>query len=429
MATPTADTLTVPAGTAVVYGGRAGGAAAPFTVRADGIWTWFTAPEAIQLGDYLYVGWVDSTGKCGATRLHIPTQAAQHFNLSAALEVDDHNNASMIALPDGRQVWFYGIHNDTAFRYRIWNGTGPFDQASSWTAEQLRGTGQGPYSYPKPLLFSGDASGKLWAFWRRWTDGGGGTRSLAYRTCAGITGSSDTWSAYTDVLIESGARPYVMARHDGVTTLHVIVSSAHPNEATYISLHHFKGVLDGSGAMTWRDSADSLIAAPFGIASTTRIDDGGNMKRWISDCGIGADGHPRALWMRYPNNNGTAIEYWHSRWTGSSWVATKLTDDGGGLYSAEQYYHGGLRFDANDCTRVYLSAPISGVRQVQEWRTADEGATWSRHRTITSGGTAGNPLRLRPVSPRGHDGRIALLWCEGSYTSFTSYLTDIKGAG
>jgi hypothetical protein len=106
-----------------------------------------------------------------------------------------------------------------------------------------------------------------------------------------------------------------------------------------------------------------------------------------------------------------------------------VTDDGGGLYAGEQYYHGGLRFHHGDVTRVYLSAPVSGVRQIQEWRTSNNGAAWSSFRQITTGGTAGTPLKFRPVGVKGGDGRINLLWCQGTYTSFTNYSTALHAAG
>jgi hypothetical protein len=133
--------------------------------------------------------------------------------------------------------------------------------------------------------------------------------------------------------------------------------------------------------------------------------------------------------MRYPGNNGSQIEYWHARWTGSAWSLNKITDDCAGLYSPEIFYHGGMAFDRADPTRVYLSAPISGVRQVQEWRTSDAGATWAKHRDLTSGGTAGTPLKARPVGVFNGDGRIRVLWWEGRYTSYTNYDTLIKAAG
>jgi hypothetical protein len=399
---------------------------APTQLVSDGNWTWFTMPEAVQSGDYIHFGSVSSDGRCRAHRANADTGATETFDCSGVLEVDDHNNCSVLALGDGRWAFFFGQHNDPVFRYRIWNGTGDFTNSANWSSVPQRGTGEGPYSYPKPFIFPGDtSSGRVWLFHRRQIDGS--TRSLTFRRSATLTASSDPWSAYTDVLLESGARPYVVMRQSG-NRVHVAASSAHPNEATFITIRHFYADLN-SGSLDWKDSTGASLSTPFDVAATTRADDGGNLKRWVSDVGVGTDGRPRILWMRYPNNDGTAVEYWHSRWTSSAWVANKVTDDGAGLYAGEQYYHGGLRFDSDDVTRVYLSAPISGVRQIQEWRTSDDGATWTQHRQLTSGGSANNPLKARPIGVVGGDGRVRLMWWQGTYTSFTNFSTAIWGVG
>jgi hypothetical protein len=400
-----------------------------FEVVSDGIWTWFTVPEAVQVGDYIYLGTVSSDGRCRAHRLHINTQTTQTFDLSGVLEVDDHNNASVLPLADGRVAFFYGEHNDPTFKTRVWDGSGAFTSSGSWSAQEARGNSEGPYSYPKPFIFPGDStSGRVWLFHRRWTDGTGNTRSISYRNSATIgSGGTDPWSAFTDVLVETDARPYVVTYQVG-DRVHFAISSAHPNEATFTTIRHFRCDM-ASGTLSWAATGGGSLTPPFAVSAATRADDGGNSKRWVSDVGVGADTHPRILWTKYPNGDGTAIEYWHSRWTGSAWVAHKITDDGAGLYAAEQYYHGGLRFHQGDVTKVYLSAPVSGVRQVQEWRTTDSGATWTQYRQITSGGTAGTPLKARPIGVKGGDGRVLLLWWQGTYTSFISYSTSVRAAG
>jgi hypothetical protein len=332
-------------------------------------------------------------------------------------------------MPDGRIAFFYGSHNDSEFKYRIYNGTGDFAASGAWSAQSNRGVGDGPYSYPKPFIFPGDTTaGRVWLFHRRWTDGSGTTRTMTFRRTNTLTSSSDPWNAYTDVLLETGQRPYVVTYQDG-DKLHCAISSAQPNESTFLTINHFYGEMT-AGSLVWKRSDGTTISGlPFAVSATTRADDGGDVKRWVSDIGVDADGRPRILWMKYPNNNGTAIEYWHSRWTGSAWVAHKVTDDGAGLYAGEEFYHGGLRFHQGDVTRIYLSAPISGVRQVQEWRTTDSGATWSKHRDITTGGTANNPLKARPIGVKGGDGRVNVLWWQGTYTTFVNYSTSIRAAG
>lgn len=424
------------AGRVAFKGAAAGGGVDPldaFEVTSDGIWTWFTMPEAVQVGDYIYLGTVSSDGRCRAHRINLNAQTTETFDLSGVLEIDDHNNASVLVQDDGSIAFFYGAHNDSLFRYRIWDGSGSFTSSGSWTVEEARGSAQGPYSYPKPFVFPGDTTaGRVWLFHRRWTDGGGGTRTLTFRNSATIgSGGSDPWSAYTDVLLETDNRPYVVMFQDG-NKVHCAASSDQPNESTFLTIRHFYGEMT-SGSLVWKTSDGTTIGGslPFNIAATTRADDGGDVKRWVSDITVDDSGNPRILWMKYPNNDGTEIEYWHSRWTGSAWVAHKITDDGEGLYLAEEFYHGGLRFKWGDPTRVFLSAPISGVRQIQEWSTSDNGATWSQVRALTSGGTLATPLKARPIGVHNSDGRVNCLWWEDSaYVTWADYgPAVVKAAG
>lgn len=431
MVTARADSYSIASG-ADLHAGRA--APSPFDggleVTADGIWTWFTRPEVVQIGNALYTGTVSSDGRCRAHRTDLSTGATLTFDLSGVLEVDDHNNTSFLALEDGRLAAFYGAHNDTQFKYRIWNpSAGAFDNAAAWAAQQARGTGNGPYSYPNPIRFSQD-SPKVWLFSRRWLSGGGDTRNLSYRTAPNLTSAPPhDWSAFTDVYTVSGRIPYWRTAQDGVNRVHFAITDMHPVQGQS-SLGHFYGQLDGSNVMRWyqTDGTEITDTLPFGYGSITPVYDGTAVRCWVSDCTIDSDGRPRILWMRYPNNNGTAIEYWHSRWTGSAWVNHKIADDGAALYPGEPFYHGGLCFDGLSPSTIYLSAPILGVRQVQEWVTLDSGAAWAKVRDLTTGGTVGTPLKARPIGVKGGDGRVNVLWWEGTYTTFTNYSTRVVGA-
>lgn len=399
----------------------------PFEITSDGIWTWFTDPRARVGGGYLYTMAVDSAGTCRIHKTSLLDSTTTSANLSSvALEDDDHNNGSINFLPDGRLLAFYGKHNDTTFRYKVSDSAGDI---SAWSAEQARGSGQGPYSYPNAFQFD-NAGTERWFLFYRQGGGGGAAPSLSYRTCDDITTfPAATWSSESDVYFMTGDTPYWKLAHDGANRLHVVCTDLHPVQGQS-SLYHFYIECDGAGVLHYYTSAGVEITSPPFVASEfTQIYDGSTTKCWVSDAIVDSDGHPRVLWMRYPGNDGSAIEYWHARWDGSAWVTAKITDDGAGLYSPEVYYHGGMAFDTANPSNVYLSAPISGVRQIQEWRTSDSGATWAQHRVITSGGTAGNPLRGRPFSPYGHDGRLSVIWWEGAYTTFTNFSTSVRGAG
>lgn len=424
MPTPRPDTYSIASG-ADLWAGRDGPAfqAGPLQYVANGIWTWFTDPRARVVGDYLYTMAVNSAGTCQIHRTGLDTADTTSFNLSSTgLEIDDHDNGSINELASGKLLAFYGKHNDAVFRYRV--STSAAD-ISAWSAEQARGSGGGPYSYPNPFRFS-NTGDKIWLTYRQ--DGGGGDNvTLSYRTCDDIeTFPAATWSAETDIYGNAGYTAYWKLRQDG-NKLHVACTNLHPVQGQS-SLYHFYLQISEAGALTAHasDGTDITADMPLVPADITQVYDGSSVKAWVADCAVGADGHPRVLWMRYPGNNGSAIEYWHARWTGSAWTSNKITDDGAGLYSPEVYYPGGLSFDSLDATKVYLSAPVSSKRQIQEWRTADDGATWAKHRDITTDSASGQ--RLRPFSPMDHDSRLSVIWFEGTYTTFTSYSTALWGA-
>jgi hypothetical protein len=402
--------------------GRGTPVLAPAQIIADGVWTWFSDPRAVYYNGATYIMAVDSAGTCRIHKYVHATGVTTSTNLSSVgLEIDDHNNGSLVFLSNGKIVAFYGQHNDSTFRYKVSTNA---EDITSWSAEQARGSGEGNYSYPNCFELS-QVPGKHWLFTRRWKDGGA-TRNPSYRTFTDLgTIPSATVSAYTDVFEVSSQRPYWKIASNGVDTLHFAITNGHPNETT-TSLYHFYMQLV-AGVPKYYTSAGVEITAglPFGTANVTQVYDGSSTECWVSDCAIDGSGYPRILWMRYPGNDGSAIEYYHARWNGSTWTNVKITDDGAGLYSGELFYHGGLCFDSQDISKVYLSKPVSSVRQIQKWATTDNGATWSKTADVTSGGSS---KRLRPYSPRNHNGYMPLIWLDGTYTTYTNYNMAIWGS-
>jgi len=125
----------------------------------------------------------------------------------------------------------------------------------------------------------------------------------------------------------------------------------------------------------------------------------------------GGDGDYRARW---------------AKWDGSQWtVGSEITAMGGSLPETH-YYEGGLSLDSQDPTTVYVSVETSNRNyQIQEWTTSDDGASWSKVRDVSpSGPTVTSPTkRGRPISPRGHQDDLRVLWWEGRYDFYTDYKT------
>ncbi len=403
--------------------GHAAAVRSDFQIASNAVWTWFTDPRAVHYNGATYIGWINSSGSVGITKYTHSTRVSTHFTLHASLEVDDHNNVAVHILTDGRIATFYCKHNDaTGHRYRI--STNPED-ISAWDSETVISSGITlPVTYANPRRLSQDPD-RLWLFYRAGA-GASTNNGLHYKTTTDLA----SWGAQVAVWknITGGAStPYYKLIDDGVKRFHFAATDQHP-VGGQSSVYHWYMELDGSNVPHWykSDGTEILTALPHAPAVATLVSDGSTVRRWIWDIAIGQDGHPRILGTRYPNNDGSDIRYMHWRWSGAAWVETEILADGTGLYSPEIYYAGGICFDSADPSCIYLSAPINGVREIQEWRTLDNGATWAKVRDVT-GNTASGVLNARPYSPRNHANDLAVLFWSGTYTTFTNYSTNVRG--
>lgn len=437
MATPRGNAYAVASGGGV-FAGRPAPTVAPFEIIADGAWTWCdTIVNAVERNGALYVQVVDSAGTNWIYKRVIVTGVTTSFQLGpTALEADDHNAGSLMFDALGRIVSVFGRHNDDWYRFR--RSTAPED-ISSYSAVSLRGATQGPYSYPHLTRLS-QMPNRAWLLSRRWEDGTGVTRRLTMRTADTMDALSDAeypnvnpWSAPpTDLWRVAGYIPYWQLADDGVRTLHVAAIDRHPVQGQN-SLYHWYMRLDDDNSMRWYRSDGTEITGatlPFGPANVTEVYDGSTVRCWAYDLALDAAGRPRILYCRYPGNGNPVapVEYWQARWTGAEWAHSFVVIDDHGLYVPEVYYAGGLSYDRSDASRIALSAPISGVRQIQEWAFTEATESWSQVRVLTSGGTRGSPLKFRPIYVRDRQVGPRWLWLEGRYTTYTDYATKVMAS-
>lgn len=379
-------------------------------IAPDGCWTWFTDPRAVYYNGSTYIGWVDSVGTVGITKYRHFNGAVEEFNLSSVgFNQNDHANAAVHILPNGKIMAIYGEHNDASgMRYRI--STNPED-ISAWSSEVILAVST-PYTYSNPHYLS--QTGKTYCHYRS-GQGGAGTNPMNVRAFDGAAWDTErTWLAQTD------ERPYVKSVNNGVDRIDFLITDKHPDRGS-TSVYHFYMQLDGSGTEKFYTSNGTEIAGTPTPADATLIYDGTTVSGWVWDIAYGADGHPRVLFTRFPSI--TDHRYMYSRWNGSAWTApVEIAPAGTYLYEVEAYYSGGLCFDSADADVVYLS---SSSREIQEWSTADGGATWSKQRDVTLGSS---DINCRPFSPKNHRG-MAVCWWRGAYNTFTDYDTEIWGVG
>ena len=89
--------------------------------------------------------------------------------------------------------------------------------------------------------------------------------------------------------------------------------------------------------------------------------------------------------------------YMYARWTGTRWQTSEITAAGGSisLDGKEPYYSAGITLDHEDPSTVYLSRLVSGIYQVETWKTADGGATLDRGRRSRAATRSTTSVRSR----------------------------------
>lgn len=425
MAAPRSNTYGAESGGGV-FAGRAEQVLAAFDTGINGAWTWFTTPVSRYYNGATYFVPVDSSGNTKIHRYDHAAQTTASFTLSASPDVDDHNNGSVEVLDDGRVIAYWTTHYDAAVRYRV--GT-TADSIAAFGSTQSLTPPSGNVTYPVITRLSA-ASGRRWLFYR---NNNGTTQDLSFRTSADFSAGAGSASAHQALCTTSGGfTPYWRIACNDADRIDVVLVNFHPVQGNN-EVYHFYCAPDGSTLRYYKSDGTEITASlPFEIADhATQAVTGEARPKWVWDIVRRPSGEVWVLWTRFMDFDATDHRLMFSRCNSSGvWqTPVQVVAQGGSLDpTGERFYSPGACFDAADPTTIYLPAPVSGVNQVQRWRTTDGGASWSQQQVYTSGGTAGNPQRFRPFSPKNHNGEVPVLWCSGSYTNYLAYNTNIHGA-
>lgn len=424
------------------------------SIAPDGAWTWFNDERAIVHGGALYAGYVRADGQYGVTRRDLVTGAASHMTLSTATSAqkDDHNNASLTVLPDGRLLALYSKHiAGNRYFQRSSLVASPVSDAD-WGAEIVRPT-PAANTYANTFRLSGEHD-RIYNF----------HRCLNFNPT--LTISDDlgvTWGAPRP-FIGAGTgrtRPYTRFTSNHRDRIDVIYTDGHPRDVNN-SLYHIyyqqeafhrtdgttvKALADlplehdagerGSVIYSYRDESWGAGDGPDDWIPTGRA--------WNWDVACDNKGHPVVAFqvqrdkVAGPSWSDDRIYYYYARWTGSEWQRRFIAHAGRPLYAAEDDYAGGMALDPTDPRVVYISSnaadpfalddtinvPLRADARYELWRgvTEDGGLTftWTQ---LTIDSRADN---LRPIVPENHGLTECLLWFHGTYRSYTDYNAQVLG--
>jgi hypothetical protein len=403
-------------------------------LSTDGVWSWYSDPRfrCYQgTSRKMYGGFVRANGDIVACELDLDSRVYRETTLSAALEIDDHDNASMVVLSTGKLAFFYCKHPDTTMRVRI---TSNAESVASFAAEVAGPSNVSTnYVYSNPHRLTGEGTiGRVYLFWRGGSD---------EPTFASSDDDCATWNAGVKLLSVggTGTRPYAKYVSDGTGKIHLFCSEGHPRDMAASTCDLFHGYYDAADGY-WHKSdgtqtktmATVRAGTPLTFSDMTKVHDasvttgGGNGNAWPFSIELDASGHPAVAYSYYVANDDNRYRW--ARWDGSAWdvsadIVTGVTSLYGTGAVGEPQYAGGICVDSRNTNRVYLSRIVSGKWEMSRWITANDGANWTEETTITSGSTNKN---ARPFVPANWmAGAPKLVWWYGTYTHYATYNTDV----
>jgi hypothetical protein len=400
------------------------------SITDDGGWCWFADPRAVSHAGKTYTGWVTEDGSIQVASVDHASGKIATAKLHDKYERDDHDNPSLLVLPDGRLRAFYTRHSVVEeIDSRVTRRPG---DVSEWAPEETivprdvspRNNG---ITYSNPFQLSAEDNA-IYLFWRG--------RSFKPTMAKSLDGGK-TWSDAKPIFSAPGLpkanRPYAKYTSNGKDRIHMLFTDGHPrnealNNVYYVcyragAFYKADGTrIGGVNELPIRpDQADRIY--------TASVEQG---RAWIWEIAFDAQDRPVVVYTRLPTESDHRYHY--ARWTGSEWFDTELCEAGRwfpqtqpGKTEREPHYSSGLALDPVNPSVVYLTRPVNGVRELEQWTTADGGKTW-KAAAITAGSKHDN---IRPFVARNQsDAGPTVLWqnLSGRYVHYTDYRCSIKMA-
>jgi hypothetical protein len=380
----------------------------------SGAWIWFNDPRAVYFAGQhraTYAVWVNGEGNAILGSYDHDTHVISRVVLKYGVGRDDHASPTLLSLPDGRLIAFYSSHGGKRIYYR--KTLYPEDIASLGRARRVP-TDRGRFgvTYPQPIRL-GRERGRIWLFWR------GSNWQPTFATSA----DGNRWSRPRTV-IEDGIpgkrhRPYVKVASEGFDTIHFAFTEAHPGR--YPTAIYYMKYQEGLFYTASGRTIGSLSTLPITPQQADQVYDPKvrGVRAWVYDVAADDNDQPVIVYDEIYRHNDHRYRY--ARWTGFGWQDNEIVSSGPAITNTPGWYSAGITLDHEDPRIVYLSRLVNGQYEIEQWRTADGGATWT-HKPITTNSSEPN---LRPVSPRGLLDNDVVFWMRGAYPNYLKYRTAL----
>lgn len=403
-------------------------------LNEDSSWCWFQDNRVVIDGDKLLFTGVTSKGANTVSSVNMVTGQKEIAVINDSdFKADDHNVGVLFLRPDGRYLNVYAGHGvESKMRYRISSDARDIKQ---WDKEKTVETGAGT-TYSNVYRLS--ETGKTYNFHR------GIGRNPNYMVS---DDDGSTWR-YGGRLFAFKGRPYVRYASNNIDQIHFITTEEHPrhynNSIYYGYIKNDKLYKSGGKFVSQLSKDENTDVSPQDF---TLVYDGDSTTRenvaWTSDIKLDKRGYPYIAFSvtkdpiklgetKDTEFGGFDNRYHYARWDGSKWLEYEIAYAGSRLYAGENEYTGLITLHPDDPDIVYISTnvdpktgrEIRNNRKYEIYRgvTHDQGKNWDWI-AITENSDEDN---IRPIVVSS-DNYEALLWLNGTYTTYENYSLKVLG--
>lgn len=396
------------------------------SVTFNGAWCWFSDPRAVyHEGRFkrTWVGWIDNYGDVQIGYYDHETGKIQSEVIYDNLQIDDHDNPSIVIDEDGYLLVFFNKHGGGMYFTRSLQP----ENLTRWSqVEKLElndtinyNFGRNSYTYTNPVQLE-DEGNRLYLFWRG-IDG--------KPTYSVSDDNGKTWTMgkifFMPERIYRFRRPYVKYYSDGQSKIHIALTDGHPRKERTNSIYYMYyedgAFFKADGEKIRNISSEAHQPKDCNLVYDASVTE---EKAWIWDIAQDEKGNPVIAYAKFPDDSNHI--YCYARWDGKKWQNYDLVNSGGwfpetkeGIEEPEPNYSGGMSIDHENTNILYLSVRRDSVFEIEKWETKNGGKSW-KVKALTDGSMKDNvrPFAVRN-SAKGNSPQVC--WMQNTRYHFYSY--------
>ncbi|WP_034058127.1 BNR-4 repeat-containing protein [Lacinutrix jangbogonensis] len=406
------------------------------SITFNGIWSWFTDPRAVYFeGEHkrTYTGWVDNYGDIHVAYFDHTTKALNSKVIFDNLEIDDHNNPSILIDKNGYLIMFFSSHlqgekplymlkSNTPESIEDWR---PVKELYLNDKDVYKNAKNLNHTYTNPIQLSAE-NDKIFLFWR------GVDLKPTYATSSD---NGNTWSSgkilFMPEEVNAMRVPYTKVYSDGVSKIHFTFTDGHPTKEVSNALYY---MYYENGAFYKANGKKIKTVAQLPIQQqdldVIYKQTSENNTVWNWDIAQNKNGDPILVYVKFPDSENHI--YCYAIWKNNEWINYNLVNSGNwfpetpeGSEELEPNYSGGITIDHESPNTLYLSVKRKGIFEIEKWITNNEGKSWAIEK-ITSNSTKNN---IRPFAIKNAKKETSpqVLWVQNTkYISYSLSAQDKK---